>query len=465
MIVPSASANGDGGIPPSVPSERQRRAFLARLDEERRPPALTPRRVAGRVEFPGKATAVIGMRRAGKTTYLRQVRSERLSGGIPRERLPFVILEDERLRGLDATMLGVLIDEYTDRVLATGSDESQPPIVWFLDEVQVVPGWERLVRRLLDSGDAEVFVSGSSAALLSREIATELRGRAWQVLMHPFGFDEALRHGGDSLSKRPESMLRSERVRIEAAFVNWLEVGGFPEAQGLDAMSRRRLLSDYVDVALLRDVIDRHGITNVVGLRWLTRQLLANAGAMFSVEKFHRSLRSQGIAIARDTVHQHLGCLEDSFLVRTVWMEAASERQRMVNPARLTQSTPVLSVCSSAQGGRIGVTPLKRPFSSSWSAAGARSPMFELPRVLRWISSRATSTAPRSSFRCVPMLPMLRPPLESCVPSSRPVKYFPTHGKACSPLDRRGLPAEAPAEVHARPAYEWILAAAADMAG
>lgn len=129
-------------------------------------------------------------------------------------------------------------------------------------------------------------------------------------------------------------MGRAERAEVEAAFAEWLDTGGFPEAQGLDVASRRRLLTDYVDVALLRDVIDRYGITNVVGLRWLARQLLANAGAMFSVEKFHRSLRSQGIAIARDTVHHHLSCLEDSFLVRTVWMEAASVRQRMVNPRK-----------------------------------------------------------------------------------------------------------------------------------
>ena len=89
-----------------------------------------------------------------------------------------------------------------------------------------------------------------------------------------------------------------------------------------------------MDVAILRDVVDRHRVSNVVGLRWLVRRLLGNAGARFSVEKFHRALRSEGIAIARDTVHQHLGYLEDCFLVRTLWMESRSERQRMVNPRK-----------------------------------------------------------------------------------------------------------------------------------
>ena len=109
---------------------------------------------------------------------------------------------------------------------------------------------------------------------------------------------------------------------------------GFPEAQGLDTAARHQLLRDYVDVAVLRDVVERHAVGNVTGLRWLVRQLLGNAGGSFSVEKFHGALKSQGIAIARDTVHQFLGYLDDCFLVRVVWMEAHSERQRMVNPRK-----------------------------------------------------------------------------------------------------------------------------------
>lgn len=309
--------------------------FFDQLAELGAPERLTPRRITGRVEFPGKATAVIGMRRAGKTTFLHQIRSERIADGVPPEQLPFVTLEDERLTGLDAVALGALIDEYTDHLLSESAAGIEAlPLTWFLDEIQTVPGWERLVRRLIDTTGIEVFVSGSSAALLSREIATALRGRAWQVLVHPFGFDEGLRHSGALWPVQPHAMNRADRARIDAAFARWLTEGGFPEAQGLDAASRRRLLTDYVDVVLLRDVIDRHGVTNVAGLRWLSRHLLANAGAMFSVERFHRALRSQGIAIARDTVHQHLAHLEDCFLVRTVWMESGSERQRMTNPRK-----------------------------------------------------------------------------------------------------------------------------------
>jgi len=123
-------------------------------------------------------------------------------------------------------------------------------------------------------------------------------------------------------------------LRVEAAFDSWLSSGGFPEAQGLNVARRRQLLKDYVDVAILRDVIERHQIRQVAALRWMVSHILANAASSFSVEKFYRALKSQGIQISKDTVHQLLAFLQDCFLVRVVWMESQSERQRMSNPRK-----------------------------------------------------------------------------------------------------------------------------------
>jgi len=271
------------------------------------------------------------MRRAGKTTFLHQLRRERLAKGAPRLQLPYLNFEDERLAGLEGAHLGFLLDEFTRRVPELQGPEG---VVWCFDEIQVVPGWEQFVRRLLDMGGCEVIVTGSSAALLSREIATSLRGRAWEVPLYPFSFGEALRHKGRELPADPAFLTGPERARIEAAFLDWLTVGGFPEAQGLNMATRRQLLQDYVDVAMFRDVVERHGVSNVIGLRWLVRHLLGNAAGTFTVEKFYAALKSQGIAISKDTVHQLLAHLEDCFLVRTVWLESSSERQRMVNPRK-----------------------------------------------------------------------------------------------------------------------------------
>ena len=190
-----------------------RTVFFEQLAESRELlGGITARRVTGRVTLAGKATAVVGMRRAGKTTFLHQLRAEKAAAGVPLSCLPILSLEDERFAGMDAVRLGTLVDEYTDRQLAAGLGSN--PMVWFLDEIQVVDGWERLVRRLLDTRGTQVFLSGSSAALLSREIATSLRGRGWQVLIHPFGFDEALSHRGVSPPSDPASLSRPDRESV-----------------------------------------------------------------------------------------------------------------------------------------------------------------------------------------------------------------------------------------------------------
>jgi predicted AAA+ superfamily ATPase len=302
-------------------------------------PKLTPRSIHGAVSLPGKATAVVGMRRAGKTFFLHQLRKEQLEKGTPRERLPYINFEDERLEGMETGHLTSLVETCYRQHPVLRSRET---VTWFFDEIQVVPGWERFVRRLIDSEKVQVFITGSSASLLSREIATALRGRAWEVVVHPFGFAESLRHRDMNVPVQAQALSAPERSALERSFLDYLSAGGFPEAQGLDSPTRMQMLNDYVDVAMLRDVVERHSVTNVAGLRWLLRHLMGNAGALFSIEKFYASLKSQGFAISKDTVHNLLAFVEDCFLVRTVWMEARSERQRMVNPRKAYPVDPGL---------------------------------------------------------------------------------------------------------------------------
>ena len=288
--------------------------------------------------IPGKAFAVIGVRRSGKTSFLAQCRSARLRAGAPPESQLMLLLEDERLTGLTVADLGWLIEEHARRFPHL---RGKNVVTVYLDEVQQVPGWEGLVRRLMDTGGVDVFLSGSSARLLSREVATSLRGRAMEVLVHPFSFREALRHTGDEPPARDGSE-EWPAAALDQRLRRYLIEGGFPEAQGADPRDRAALLSGYVDVVVLRDVIDRYGVTNPLALRWLQRQLLANPGGAFSVKKHYDTLRSQGVRVGKDTLHAYLGYLEDAFLVRTVSLHAASERQRMVNPRKAYPVDPGL---------------------------------------------------------------------------------------------------------------------------
>lgn len=287
----------------------------------------------------GKALAVIGARRAGKTTFLWQCLADRLAAGAPRESLLFVSFEDERLAGLEGSGLAHLVEAFFRR---HPEWRDRRRVAFFLDEIQNVPGWEAFVRRLLDSEQIDLHVSGSSARLLSREVATSMRGRALEVLVHPFSFREALRHDGAEPTGPWVEMSKAARSDLAKRLGAYLERGGFPETLGADARDRAALLRGYVDVALLRDVIERYRLSNPLVARALLRHLLANPAGTFSVEKFHRVLKSQGFAVGKDTVHACLGHLEDAFFVRTVSLHTASERRRMVNPRKVYPVDPGL---------------------------------------------------------------------------------------------------------------------------
>lgn len=287
----------------------------------------------------GKAVAVIGMRRAGKTTFLWQTLADRLSHGTDREGLLYFSFEDERLAGMTALDLNLVVEEYY-RLHPEWRDRRRA--TFFFDEIQSVPGWESFARRLLDSEQIDLFLSGSSARLLSREVATSMRGRAMEALVYPFSFREYLRHRRREPNKTSDRLTKAQRSALEKDLSDYLATGGFPEAQGLNLRDRHDLLRGYVDVALLRDVIERHAVSHPVVLRWMVRQLLGNAAGSFSVNKFHGDLKSQGIPVAKDTVHSYLGYLEDAFLVRIVSMATDSERRRMVNPRKVYPIDPGL---------------------------------------------------------------------------------------------------------------------------
>jgi len=419
-------------------------------------PVATPRHIRGLIEFPGKATAVIGMRRAGKTTFLHQLRRERLAKGISRERLPYINFEDEQLLGLEAQHLHLIIDGYYRRFPEL---RGKQVVTWCFDEIQTVSGWERFVRRLLDSEKVEIFISGSSAALLSRELATAMRGRAWEVLVHPFSFEEYLRHHELPIPERPDFLTAAERSMLEHAFANYLTIGGFPEAQGLDTATRRTLLHDYVDIAMLRDIVERHGVTNITGLRWLVRQLLGNAGSLFSVQKFFRMLKSEGVGIAKDTVHELLNHLEDCFLVRTVWLEANSERQRMVNPRKAYPVDPgLMPVFDTVGRANIG-------------HALETAVLVELERRRMKVTYVNTPQGHEVDF-------LARAPdgamelIQVCADASRAEtltrelraleeagRVYPQATQRLVTLTQDGSPATAPAGIRVQPAYEWMLSA------
>jgi len=293
-------------------------------------PPLT-RRDARLPAVPGKVHAVIGMRRAGKTTFLRQLQAARRES-LPPERTVFVSFDDDRLAGLTVEQLALLLEEYYRRYPELRNRET---VHWFLDEIQLVAGWERFVRRVMDSEQVEMVVSGSSARMLSREVHTSLRGRGMETVIRPFSFREFLRHRSEEPDKEAAQWTAAERSLIEKRFQEFLLAGGFPETQGLSPALRIELLQGYVDTVLFRDVVERYGVSQVAALRWLVRQCLRNPAGSFSVHRLHQDLKAQGHGVAKEAVHAMLGHLLDAFLLSSVPLATDSERQRNSNPRKL----------------------------------------------------------------------------------------------------------------------------------
>lgn len=313
--------------------------------QERSLPRPTPRRVVLH-SLPGKVDAVMGMRRSGKTWLLFERIRALEAAGVPRSRILYVNFEDERLLPLGAADLQLFPDALYRRFPSTRLEERW----FFFDEIQNVPGWERFIRRMVDEAGTRIALTGSSARLLGREIATSLRGRSLATELLPFGFDEALAHLGVPVPDRwpPPAAMGS---LLQHHLRGYLTRGGFPEVQSIQEPTRVRVLQDYLDVVLLRDIIERHGVSNTGALRWLVRRLVGAPCGRFSVNRLYQDLRSQGVSVSKDSLHEWVSHLEDAFLIFPVSIHAWSEQARAVHLRKGYLVDPGLATATSFKAG------------------------------------------------------------------------------------------------------------------
>ncbi|MDT8390157.1 MAG: ATP-binding protein [Lentisphaeria bacterium] len=302
-------------------------------------------------EIPNTATVLIGMRRTGKTCRMFQRIRELIAAGVDRERILYLNFEDERIGSVDADFPRAVDEAYF---------RAYPPAAgvtsyYFFDEIQYVSGWERFVRRLLDRRDVRIFLSGSSSKLLSSEVATAMRGRAIETRIHPYSFSEFLTARAIAIPNEPDKTGRQQRAQIEHALIDYLREGGFPAVQGLPEREWRQMLQGYVNTVVLRDIVERHGLTGIAALRYLTRRLMSASASHFSVSKFYNELKSQGMKCGKDTLHDYLQHLEDAFLFSGVFLDTPSERRRMVNPRKMYAADHGLVWACVPPGGNWGM--------------------------------------------------------------------------------------------------------------
>lgn len=296
---------------------------------ERDLPTVLPREVK-LPQIPGKIDTIIGMRRSGKTYFLYQTMQDLLKQGVPKEQMLYINFDDERFLPLLPQQLHRVVDSY----YRLFPEFKQKKCYFFFDEIQNINGWERFIRRILDTENVQIFLTGSSATLLSKEIASTLRGRSIATEIFPFSFRETVLYENPRIkfSTRPGAKTRAWMVN---RFRQYLLKGGFPEVQTLDEEYRIRILQEYADIVILKDVIERYSTTNIQAIRAMARYFLATPATLFSVNKFYNDLRSQGISCTKNDLYDYLDYFHDAYLVYPVSIFSRSERVRRTNPRKI----------------------------------------------------------------------------------------------------------------------------------
>lgn len=296
--------------------------------------------VSREVQFPkapNKIKVAIGMRRSGKTYFLYQQILKMIQEGVNKNTILYINFEDDRLLPLNEQKLAKLVDAF----YALFPENHDKKCYLFFDEIQNVENWPLVTRRLHDSKNAEIFLTGSSAKLLSKEIATSLRGRSLSVEIWPYSFREFLTakqvvFDQNLYDKKTQDILTQ-------AFLLYLSEGGFPEIIPFESDVKQKTLQEYLDVVIYRDIIERHDIKNSIPLKTMILAMIQNVGKPFAVNKFYNDLRSRGCQIGKDILYEYLDYIEDAYLAFPVEMYHESVRKTQTNPKKLYAVDPGLT--------------------------------------------------------------------------------------------------------------------------
>ena len=243
-----------------------------------------------------------GARRSGKTFSMFHIIKDMLAQGISLSTILYINFEDERLLEITGNQLDSLLEAYKELF-------TEKPVM-FLDEIQNVSGWEKFARRLADTSH-KVFITGSNAKMLSREIATTLGGRYLIKEIYPLSFREYLQMNNVIPEKNWE--YTEQRFEIRKLFDDYFYYGGFPE---IIRFSEKRLwLANLYQKIFYGDIIARYKIRNDFALKLLIKKLAESTHDEISFNRIRHIIQSAGIKIGTATLIEYIKYLEESWLI------------------------------------------------------------------------------------------------------------------------------------------------------
>ncbi|RLD54200.1 MAG: ATP-binding protein [Bacteroidetes bacterium] len=253
--------------------------------------------------------SLIGARRSGKTYILYDLINKIKKRGVSKDKIVFINFEDERIN-VQQKDLDLIIQAYQE--IYTNNDLSE--VYFFFDEIQNVKGWEKFVRRIFDTKSRKIFITGSNSKLLSTEIATELRGRTVSYSVFPYSYNEFL-----LTQKAPFDLnTQAKRSLILNLTEKYMYDGGFPELINFDTRSRYKILQQYFNVMIYRDIVERYKISNPEVLKFFIKKLFASVTSPFSINKIYNDLKSMGYKISNKYLYEYADYCKSVFITQEI---------------------------------------------------------------------------------------------------------------------------------------------------
>ena len=261
----------------------------------------------------------LGIRRAGKSYLMFQRIHELMKRGVDIEEILYLNFEDERFIGLKSEDLDEIKRVYEETF------SSRP--IFFLDEIQIVPGWEKFVRRLADK-NYRVFVTGSNAKMLSSEIATTLGGRFLIQNVYPFSFREFLKFEGFEV-KSNWLYTPGTRNGVVRSFDTYFYNGGFPELLSFE--DKRSWLSGLYQKIFFGDLVARYSLRNSDSMRLLVKKWAESVMQPSSYNRLKNIVSSAGESVGVRTIIDYVGYLQETWLIFSLENYAARFAERESN--------------------------------------------------------------------------------------------------------------------------------------
>ena len=246
---------------------------------------------------------LVGLRRAGKSTLLYKIVLDLVASGVDWDQIIYINFEDERLSEFT-------VADFND-ILSVQSELSDKKGYFFLDEVQNIDGWEKFARRMADSKE-HIYITGSNARMLSREIETTLGGRFFAKHITPYTFGEYLT-ACEIPHNEPAMLGTKTNGKIRAAYAQYLQYGGLPES--LLYKAKREYISGVYQKVLLGDIITRNKIRNDYAVKILVKKIAESVRNEISYSKLQKTLHAVNVSLAKDTIADYIRYAEDAYLL------------------------------------------------------------------------------------------------------------------------------------------------------